>query len=300
VPSGPVAQAETRILAVVGGAPITVDDLEAEMRRRGGAANFASREAIASLLDELVRLEVLSARARRDGLDGTYEARVEAKHLLAGQFRRVHLEPKLASIAVADQEVEDFYARHPERFAVPGAVHPALIYFSYGESDSDERKRAVAELAVQVRAEASAQDGDQHFGALAVRHSDDQATRYRGGDVGWLSADARDLRWNAKVVEAMRSLGAGELSDPIETPAGIYLVRVMETVPETARPLKEVADGIRQHLRAEQARALTEEFYREAAAGVAVRIDEERLAAIEVPESAVAESERRPPPLPQS
>ena len=44
--------AEDRILAVVDGSPITVDDLEAEMVRRGGAANFASREALGALLDE--------------------------------------------------------------------------------------------------------------------------------------------------------------------------------------------------------------------------------------------------------
>jgi peptidyl-prolyl cis-trans isomerase C len=293
-------EAQGPVLAMVDGSPITVDDLKAEMTRRGGAANFASREGLASLLEELVRLEVLGAKARRDGLDETYEARVEAKHQLAGQYRRVHLEPRLANIEVTDEEVEDFYDRHPERFAVPGAAHPALIYFSYGESASEERKRAVAELAAQVRAEALAQDGHQHFGALAVRHSDDQATRYRGGDAGWLSDDAHDLRWGANVVEAMRSLDPGELSEPIETPTGIYLVRVMATVPETLRPLNEVAAGIRQHLRAERARALTDEFYREAAAGVAVRVDEDRLAAIEIPKPAVAETERRPPPLPQS
>ncbi len=297
--SGEVA--EDRVLAVVAGSPITVDDLEAEMARRGGAANFASREALNHLLDEMVHLDALVASARRAGYDEEFGVRKEMKHILAGRYRQAKLEPSLRGLEVSDEDVESFYLENAERFTMPAAFHPALLHFAYSATVAEDYRREIAERAARVRDEALLLPEGGHFGELAVRHSDDQATRYKGGDIGWIADGRKDTRFEPAVVDAIFALEEpGALSPLIETPSGIYLVRLLATKPAEMRPLDEVSAAIRQQILARKTRRLTEEFYTSTTDNVAIEIRRERLATVDVPKPPVADRRRQPPPLPQS
>jgi len=295
----PASNDRVDLLATVDGSTITVADFEAEMARRGGAANFATAAGREALLDELVRLEVLAARARRAGYDAEHDVRSDVKHLLAGRYRQSHLEPLLREVTVGDDEIEETYRAQAQRFTIPAAVRAAVIHFAWSPNSSEEHRRRAHERAAAAREEALRQPGDEHFGALAVHYSDDQASRYRGGEVGWVVEGQPDSRLPAPVMDAMFALAPGSLSEPIETETGLVLVRVLETRPAEMQPLDEVAEAIRLEIQAAKIDQATQRFYSDAAQDLSIRVDETRLATIELPEAEVVDTERQPPALPQ-
>lgn len=285
-------------VATVDGATITVADFEAEIARRGGAS-FQTAEARRALLDEMIRLEVLAAQARRAGYESEHALRSDMKHLLAGRYRENHLEPQLRAITVDAEEIESVYHDEAERFTIPAAARTAMIRFAWTATTSPDGRQRIRERAAAAREAALRQSGSQDFGALAAQHSDDQASRYRGGDLGWLVTGQPDGRLEAPVLAAIAALEPGAVSDLIETDSGLYLIKVLDTREAELRPLAAVADEIRAQIQARKVAEATAQFHTEAATGLSIRVDEERFAAIEPPGKEIVETQRQPPPLPQ-
>jgi len=71
-------------------------------------------------------------------------------------------------------------------------------------------------------------EGGESFDVVAKEVSQDAATAENGGDMGWLPRGGLP----AEVDELAFSLGAGELSEPIKTSSGFYLIYVVDQDPE--------------------------------------------------------------------
>ena len=297
--AGDSSSPQPDVLATVDEVAITLADFEAEVARRGGGSSFQTEAARRGLLDEMIRLEVLAAQARRAGYDAEHEMRSEMKHLLAGRYRENHLEPQLRDITVDDDEIESTYHEQADRFTIPAAVRAAIIKFAWTPTTSPDGRQRIRERAASAREAALRQSESENFGALAAQHSDDQASRYRGGDLGWLVEGQPDARFEEPVLEAILALDPGTLSDLIETASGLYLIKVLDTRDAELRPLAEVAGAIRAEIQARKVDEATQRFHAEATNGLSIRIDENRLAAIEIPGTEIVDTQRRPPPLPQ-
>ncbi len=284
-------------LVVVDGEVITRRDLERELAHRGlGADRLAG--AGRAVLEDMVDLEVLAANARRAGYAEDDDVRRDIKHALAGRFRKERIERELRAVDVDEEAVEAYYQEHLDRFTLPEAARAAIIFFAVPSSASEDRRQEIAAKAEGVRQEALGQTGGSDFGPLAVRHSDDQASRYRGGDVGWLSKGQQDSRHEPALLETIFALQQpGEIAPLVSTPSGVFLVKLIEKRPPRVQPLAKVFEEIRQRLlrarRAERERQL----YGRATAQVAVHRHEDRIAALglEAAESA-QRAERAPAP----
>ncbi|NOZ49776.1 MAG: hypothetical protein GXP37_06960 [Chloroflexi bacterium] len=73
-------------------------------------------------------------------------------------------------------------------------------------------------------------EAGESFADVAKELSDDPVSAEKGGDLGWFAAD--NTRLPAEVVTAAFSLEPGQLSDPIKTNAGYYLIQVEEKDPQ--------------------------------------------------------------------
>ncbi|NZA26711.1 peptidylprolyl isomerase [Luteimonas sp. SJ-92] len=89
------------------------------------------------------------------------------------------------------------------------------ILIRSGGDTSDEQARARAET---LRARAA--DGAD-FATLAAEHSDDAASRERGGDLGWFTAEQFGPEFGGRVA----SLEDGAISAPFKTQAGWHVVQ---------------------------------------------------------------------------
>ena len=137
------------------------------------------------------------------------------------------------------------------------------------------------------------------FGSIAVKYSDHQPTRYRGGDTGWLQKYRRDLRWPKEVMEAIFALQEPmEMSPVIATPEGYYLVKLLETKESRLRPLSVVKNRIRHQLLQEKKVEAERKFYEELKSRVQIKVNHARLKAIEPPTGGSGRKPKSPPTLP--
>lgn len=292
--TAPAMPAE-QVLAVVDGQPITTADFADEMAERG-AGNFGTVAARRGLLDDMVQTKVLAANGRARGYLGEYGVRRELESIVAGKYQREVIEPQLAALDVNDDEVAAYYADHQRRFVIPEAAHAAIIFFEVRAHTPDDVVAETRARAARVHAEAARQH-EPTFGVLAIDNSDDQASRYRGGDVGWLAAGQPDSRWEPAVMEAIFALEQpGDLAPVVETPSGLYVIRLLEKQPESLRPLEEVAPAIHYLLMAEKRAQRSEALYALAAAKVAVEVHADRLPPPEV--ETQPDLPGAPPPVP--
>jgi parvulin-like peptidyl-prolyl isomerase len=287
-------------LATIEGRTIRLKDFAAEMKHRAGgrADAFARAEEREALLRDMLDFEAVFHRAQEAGFAQKPEIARQIKTFIVQRFIQEQLtgEPELPPIS--DGEIQEYYNDHASRFAIPEKVRFAVIQFGFSPKATEEKRTEVFRRAETVLAEARVLDAAEHgFGALAQRYSEDQATRYSGGDAGWL-ARGEESRWPAAVSDAAFALAnPGDVSPVIKTSNGCYLVRLIEKKVAGHRPLEEVAEAIRYQLAVEKRHQRQQAFYDSLKSGLKIEINHALLESVSAPTVA---PQRQPPALPES
>lgn len=277
------------VLAQSGGEVLTVAAFSDAMKRRG-VHTEAAREA---LLEEMLQdLRVLNA-ARRAGLEKDPEIVAAHRVLLISAYRHQKGLSSQPPAEILEEEMQRYFNEHPKEFLVPPRMHVAMIFVAVSTKASPEARKKARERVTQAYAEArqippSTQPA--HFGSLAVTYSDHQASRYQGGDLGFVSPV--DERLPDSVFEATFDMEPGSLSDVLETEEGFYLTRLIEKTGESILPYQQAAPSIRARLQTANAQKREEAFARSLQA-TPIIVEKSRVIAIPLPVSAEASS--KPP-----
>ena len=283
-------------VAGVGGQIITLEQFQNEMARRAQAAQgrFAEAGEKQSLLDELIRFEVLQQKALAAGYDRDPQVVANLKRVMVARFQEDQL-AKLGAPSATAEEIVEFYQKNRQRFGTPEKVRAAVIEIKVARTATAEQRAAASAHAESVLAEARTNAPlDGTFGLVAQRHSEHQSTRYRGGDIGWLAVGATNSEWPAAVTEALSRLSQpGEISPVIATPAGFYLVKLAERQAANVRPLEDVKEGVKYLVARQKEQQRQEELYAALKQGIGIRINQPLLDSLPVPVR-----ETRPPDLP--
>jgi len=244
------------VVADVGPVSITVDDMVAEaVRRHALAAAAGDPEAF---LQRLTDREALIATALRRGLQHDEAIRRQYENMLIGRLRTDELEPLLTEVDVTPDDIEGAYLADEASYRISALTHVAVLRLQHGMGRGDkvrEQLQAVREGMLKDPA-----DGPG-FGKLAIANSDHQASRYRGGDVGWLR-DGQGPSWlpQAVIQAAWELEEPGQLSLVIEDDKAVFLVRMIEKKGEGRRPLESVSASIKARLLKEKRQQVEEQF----------------------------------------
>jgi peptidyl-prolyl cis-trans isomerase C len=263
------APAKEDALATVAGQAITEKDLiqEAEWRK----ANHQAVPAAPELLKEMANRLALVEKAKQSGITDDPETQRRVQSIIIARLREKQLDAELAKVTVSAEELKAAYDSRSAEFARKGLDRFAILFQAADAKASDARKAEAKkrlEDAIAL-ADATPAPGGRGpaaggFGQVAAQHSDDQVTRYRGGDVGWIESDAKEARLPGNVLEAGRALQKGKRSSVLEAADGFYVIMKTDARAGGARPMEEVADNLRQQLLREKRRALEEQFLAEA------------------------------------
>jgi hypothetical protein len=154
--------------------------------------------------------------------------------LRAQQWISKRISPERAG---TDAESRGFYESHPENFFVPERHHVCHLFLAAPPEtapDIIERKQvAIGILSVRL---AHGED----FATLAAQTSEDEATKLRGGDLGYFSA----TRMPPDFVEATLKLHPGEISKPIRTRLGFHILKSIDVQPARQKTFDEVRNDI--------------------------------------------------------
>lgn len=132
------------------------------------------------------------------------------------------LEKQIAPATVAtEQQCRQFYEAHQELFLQPLRYRAAHLFLAaHAETPPEvieEKEKAIAVLAERlVQGEA--------FSKLAAETSEDEASKSRGGDLGFFSGS----RMAPEFFTEVQKLRAGETSKPFRTQLGFHIAQVTD------------------------------------------------------------------------
>lgn len=292
-PEQTVTQLPDNIVAVVGNEPILLETLQAGLRRRFPRERETglTLEQKQAVLDALVCNEALYAKAKAAGFDQSPEIQARIKNLIVTQFKEQQFQPTNAM--VSEREIEAFYQANAERYAQPGAARGAVIFLRTPSVVTEDQKAEFLAQAGALLREAREATNEQAFAQLVMRHSEDQATRYRGGDIGWVTRGASGAE--PALTEALLALTKpGEFAPLVETPRGFYIAKLVEKRNAGRKAPDEVKAAIRYQISRQKAEQAEREFFEAMKAGLNIQVNRAVLEAVEVPGTALARTQ--PPP----
>ena len=294
------------VLAKVGSREIRIEDLRKEVeRRRNIHRPVPDKE---TLLQEMVDFEAMLQRARKAGLEGDPQLQREMNNLLVGKFMERELTPRLAAVKVTAEEVKAEYEKNIAKYTKSAQIRLAILHLGADSKTSGTKRAELRGRLTEARATAlenltrtDLRQASPDFGTLAIDYSEDQASRYRGGDIGWLEGGKFSYRWPRKVLEAGYALEKGHVGEVMEAEGGFYLAMKTDGRAGSITPLGQIEASIRHHLLVKKQHEFEEAFRQETARLAAVTIDRKTLAAVNLPpaEPTVAQNrEAGPPALP--
>jgi parvulin-like peptidyl-prolyl isomerase len=286
------------VVAQIGNRAVSTVEFTEELRRRGvSAANDEEaarrrRDVLEALVDE----ESILQRATAAGLDREPEVQRRIRRLLAQEYRERTLGK--ADPAPSEDELRNWYSAHVEEFMEPPQTRGQLISVRFPRKSGDELRQAARQRLTEARAAIETSPKPEEVFAESARTiSDDPGTRRQGGDTGWI-LPGRLTRWPDAVNTALLALRDQEPLSPIlETPDGLYLLRLTERKPARVRPFEEVRPRVEHRVIAMLKERREREFITSARATVSVRENPVVLASIPVPMSTATLSQS-PPALP--
>lgn len=290
--------APTRGVAEVGGASISEEAFRQLMQQRAGRdssryTNVAEKEA---LLEELINREATYAKAKASGFDQRPDIQDSIKRLIASRFLEEEAAKQPGEPAVAESDLEQYYQEHHAKYAIPEKAHGAVIFLRVPATIEPGKRSELLAAAQKVLDEARVADTASAFALVVQNHSEDQATRYRAGDMGWVSRDAKPWGMEPGVVEALFSVEKpGDFASLVSTEKGVYIVKLIEKQPVTFRPFAELKEEIRYQLMRAKQDQREKNLYAALRTGLDIRTNRPLLESIKPP---AAPTDQSPPAVP--
>jgi peptidyl-prolyl cis-trans isomerase C len=200
------------VMARVNGTMIRRSDVEREALAQSEASNAAIPEpgdaAFIELLDQLIDQRLLALEARRRGLHQSDEARRRMALAEERILGNVLVETALAD-AVTEETIRRIYDEQVQLLTLGEEVRARHILVD-ARDEADALKTLL--------------DNGENFADLAVRVSQDHATRLEGGDLGYFSREGILPAFGAVAF----STGEGQISDPFQTEFGWHILTVVD------------------------------------------------------------------------
>ena len=151
-------------------------------------------------------------------------------------------------VLVGPAEILKYYRDHEAEFTRPAGTHLLLIQL---KPQPDETPEAFESRVATIRKRLD----KEPFQEIARFFSVDSHAA-NGGDWGWMDPD----NFRKELATALNALPVGEISDPIVTPAGVYILRKEGVRESGLQPLDSVRDEIVSTLRRQESERLFREW----------------------------------------
>ena len=247
--SEPEANAE--IVARIGNEIISKADFEAEWtkRRFGSTTEADINQRRQQLLASMIQTKAALVRARDSGFDQNPEVVTAVDQLIAHRYLDQAFSNELESEApVSTEEARIYYQANLDKYRTAPAVRVGVIKIASSPRASAAKREDIRNTANRLRTQLE-ESTESEFTQSVQDRSDDQSTRYIGGDAGWLSQETPFNHWNAEVVEAAFNLqSSGEMAPLIECADAFYIVRLKERRVAGRQAFEEVEAVIRHEL----------------------------------------------------
>jgi peptidyl-prolyl cis-trans isomerase SurA len=192
------------------------------------------------MLDQMLGEQNLTRATFREQIRG----QLESYNVLSAKVR--------SKVKLSDDDVRNYYQKHPGEFAGEEELHVRIIFVPLAENapaDEVARAQALGEKALQRLA------GGETFAEVARAISRGPGAA-DGGDLGWL----RRGTMQRSLEEVVFALKDGQVSKLVRAGPGLHLFKVEERRTGGGRTFDQAKDEIRDRLSMEQTQAYREQY----------------------------------------
>jgi peptidyl-prolyl cis-trans isomerase D len=151
----------------------------------------------------------------------------------------------VSKVELSEKEIDDYYQANREtKFHTPKQAKVRYLSIRLAPTVDEKQKGEAKARAARILAEARA---GKDFAQLAKQNSDDPSAA-KGGDLGWISQG----QLPPPLEKTVFSLPKGGISDVVETPGGLQIIKVEDVKEEKKQSLKEATSEISRILKTEK------------------------------------------------
>lgn len=186
------------------------------------------------------------------------------------------------SVTVNAKEIQDYYDRNLQDFAVPPEVKARHILIRSDLTAADpvaakeEAKRKAAGILKRLKQ-------GEDFKGLAIRYSEDPGSASKGGDLGWFARGVMVKQFEGAVF----TLAVDEISELVDSPFGYHIIQLLDRHDAGVEELEVVTPDIKRELVRLKARSKADEIVRALEVPFMDAVDEAALRAVVSPLSEV-------------
>jgi len=137
---------------------------------------------------------------------------------------------------VSDEELRAYYNSHIDQYKVENRAHVEHILFkTIGKTDAE-----IAEIRQKAEDVLKKAKSGANFEDLAKKYSEDDATKAKGGDLGWIV----EKQTVPEFEQAAFSVPKGSVSDLVKTQYGFHIIKVLDRETAHTKPFEEVRSTI--------------------------------------------------------
>ncbi len=273
------------VVAEVGNDVITADEVRQRLNETSPflRARYNTLERKKEFLENMVRNELLAQEAVRQGYDKSPAVREQMKRAMIQELIKHQLDSKLSGTDIPDEELKKFYDAHIDEFVKPerARVLHILLPAKDAKERAEARKRAQALL---KEIDAREKKGELNaFQTVAIKESKDPLSAPMGGDLRFLSKEELTKAYTAELANAAFDLkNPGDKAGPVDTPAGVELVKLQVKTVAMSRSFDESKEPIRQRMARERRSRDYDEWVKKLRENTKVTIHEQELEKVAV------------------
>ncbi len=222
--------------------------------------------------DRLIQLVLLDkARAEKfdENADVAFRAELAREGAIVESYVAAQTPPDPGF--PTEQQVAAAYEANKARMVVPKQYHLAQILISVPQGASPAADAEAKKRAAELRHEIVDQHAD--FAALAKKYSGDKGSAPDGGDLKWLREDALI----PAIRQVLTTMPQGTVSEPVRTPDGWHLLKLIGTKPATTPTLAEAHDTIVRLLRRDRTMQSQRHYLAELVQSEPIKLDQVEL-----------------------
>ena len=228
---------EAKVLATVGGKPITEMDVNMMIMQMGQRASmYDNPQGRAMILEQLINNKLFLMDAQKNLYEREPAFKEQFNKVKEEMLSRYAVQKAVERVRVTDEEAKKYFEENPEQFAPEMTFNASHILV-----DSEEK---AAELAAKISA------GEVSFEDAAAEYSTCPSGK-NGGSLGEFGHGQMVPEFE----NACAALEEGELSAPVQTQFGWHIIKLVSKGLGKAVEYKDVAEQLKEALMGEKQNA---------------------------------------------
>ena len=234
------------VVVVIDGVEYTARELRVirnalppQYKKQTGKMNYDSFVTVYSELLSFAKM------AEKEGIPEKEPYKTQLAFARMNFLAQVYLSRLTSLLEVADEDLLNYYEANKSDFE---EFKVSAIYIDFATPDAPSAavgNNKITEAEAKAKAEGIVAElrGGADFAELAKKHSDDSASKDKGGDLGFFT---RETGIPEALKDEIFQLQEGEISDPVKDGRRFYVLTATE---RRAKPLEKVKEAVNRHVR---------------------------------------------------